>query len=80
MTSFQILNALGVEMIFIHEPEGFEFSLPPNEEVTIQVESVENSIVLVNSMHNNSCVVSVMDDKCNYRVFYKGEDVFEKFL
>lgn len=31
-------------------------------------------------MHEKSCVVGVMDHKCNYRVFYKGEDVFKKFL
>lgn len=64
----------------MHEPEGFEFRLPPNEEVMVQVDSVEHSITLVQSMEENTCVINVMDNKSPYKVLYKGVDVFAKYL
>ena len=78
--SFQIVNKFSSEMLFLHEPEGFEFRLPPNEEVTIQVDPVEHSITLVHSMEENTCVINILDDKSLYKVLYKGVDVFAQYL
>jgi hypothetical protein len=79
-TSFNILNNTGLEMEIIHEPECFEFSLPLNEEVTIEVNSCKDSILLRTSIENGKVIIAVLGSESLYTVYYKGEDIFAKFL
>lgn len=43
-SSIEIINGSDKEMGIIHEPEGFEFMLPPNEVIKIEFDAVENSL------------------------------------
>ena len=67
-------------MLIIHEPECFEFYLPPNEVLTIEFYANKNSILLKHFIEGNSIGISILDDQSPYRVMYKGMDVFEKYM
>jgi len=67
-------------MYIIHEPEGFEFHVPPGEEVTIQVQAVENSIYLWWGMTDGKMGVNILPEVSSFKVLYNEKDVFQKFL
>lgn len=79
VTSFDILNDTENNLEIIHEPECFEFMLPPGESLTIEVESCEQSVVLRHSLAKGTVIISILDDKSYYTVRYKGTDVFIKY-
>ncbi len=78
VTSFDILNDTENDLEIIHEPECFEFMLPPREKLTIEVDSCEQSIILRHSLAKGTVIISILDDKSYYTVKYKGIDVFSK--
>jgi hypothetical protein len=77
--SFTIFNDTQRGIILIHEPECFEFTLPPNEEVVIEADCCEHSIVLKQSIADSQHLISILDENSLYNVLYKGVDVFNKF-
>jgi hypothetical protein len=78
-TSFKIFNSTDLNMEIIHEPECFDFELPPNEEVIIETECCEESIILDTSIENGKVTISIHWANSLYRVRYKDEDVFDKY-
>jgi len=78
VTSFDILNDTENDMEIVHEPECFEFMLPPGEKLTIEVDSCEQSIILRHSLAKETVILSILDNKSYYTVRYKGIDVFCK--
>ena len=78
VTSIDILNDTENSMEIIHEPECFEFMLPPGEKLTIEVNSGEQSVILRHSLAKDTVILSILDDKSYYIVKYKGIDVFSK--
>jgi hypothetical protein len=79
-TTFTIINSTGLEMDICHEPECFEFQLPKNEEVMIQVPSRKETVALRVSIENGKVYICVIDDYNFYKVFHNGVDVFEEFM
>lgn len=79
VTSFEIHNETDKDMEIIHEPECFEFVLPPGERLTIEVDSCEQSVVLCHSLVKDTVILSILDHKSLYTVRYKGVDVFRKY-
>jgi hypothetical protein len=80
ITSFEIINSSNNEMHLIHEPEGFEFILNPNDEVIIEVDSSEETVSLRHSVENGICVIGILPNKSLYSVLHNGVDVFKKYL
>lgn len=80
MTTFQILNQFTWDIHIIHEPEGFEFILPPGEEVSIQVESILDTICLTCALEGTEYILNVKNEKSLYKVYHKGVDVFSQFM
>ena len=80
ITSFTIQNDSENEMTIIHEPECFEFHLPVNEELIIEVRSSEKSILLMHSLDSGRICISILDDVSLYKVLYKGNDAFGKYI
>ncbi len=78
-TDFQIENDSGLAMEIIHEPECWEFQLPPGEEVTIITEASKESICLSISLFEGKISVRVLDHKSLYDVRYKGNDAFKEY-
>ncbi|WP_343307876.1 hypothetical protein AAHN97_12075 [Chitinophaga niabensis] len=79
-TSFKIFNSSDSEMEIIHEPECFIFKLPVNEEIKVETDSCEESIQLKVFIDSGKAVISILDENSLYSVFYKGENIFEKYL
>ena len=79
-SSFQIENISTTELLIIHEPEGFEFQLPPNESVTVECDPVPDGVVLRYGIDQGMAVIGIMPERSYYRVVYKGQDVFAEFL
>ena len=79
VTSFDILNDTENDLEIIHEPECFEFMLPPGEKLTLEVNSCEQSIILRHSLAKDTVILSILDDQSYYTVRYKGIDVFSKY-
>ena len=79
-TTFTIVNWTGLEMEICHEPECFEFKLPINDEVMVQVPSRNETVELRVSIENGKIYISVIDDYGNYKVLHNGKDVFEDLL
>ena len=79
-TSFVINNHTGKELTIQQEPEGFLFMVPVGEDVTIETDSCLESVELRHSIDIDGVTIGVINDHNNYRVLYKGEDVFEKYL
>lgn len=78
-TSLSIRNNNNAPILFLHEPEAWEFFLPANEEIIIEVDSIENSIQLTHSLEEGKIVINISDDASFYNVFYKGIDVFKEY-
>ena len=79
--SFTISNTEEkAELTIVHEPEGFEFTLSPGQDVVVETFGMEKSIVLRHSVQNGKLIIGIMPDLGFYRVLYNGQDVFEKFL
>ena len=79
-TSFVINNDTGKKMCIMQEPEGFEFMVPIGEDVVIEADSCLESVILRHSIDIDGVTIGVINDENNYRVLYKGEDVFKDVL
>lgn len=79
-TSLKIRNNLQENIIIIHEPECFEFTLPPNEEILIETEPKAESIQLNIDVDNGEILISVIPNNSLYTIYYNGQDAFEKYL
>jgi len=80
-TTFQIKNTFDSNLSVIHELEGFEFHLPPNEEITIEVESKDGVSILLNiGLANGENVIGIIPELSHYAVYYKGVNVFKEYL
>ncbi|MDB5285601.1 MAG: hypothetical protein JWR05_550 [Mucilaginibacter sp.] len=80
-STFSIANDTNQEMIIVHEPECFEFKLPVNEELEVETRCCKDSILLRTSVDDEGkVVIRVFDDVSLYKVIYKGEDIFKKYL
>ncbi|RBL89587.1 hypothetical protein [Chitinophaga flava] len=75
--SFTILNQSEKDMYIIHEPEAFEFLLPPGEEVVVEMKPCKRGVALGQSIYNGHCVTAILDANSLYNVYYKGKDVFK---
>jgi len=80
MTTFTISNDTDGNMTIIHEPECFEFMLPINEEITIETDSCKNSIHLKTYIEDGLITIAILGNKSLYSVYYKGNNIFEKYL
>jgi hypothetical protein len=79
-SSFEILNNSEKDMVIRHEPECFEFNLPPNEKVTIIFNSCMDSILLRHYIYDDNICVDIIDDQSPYQVVHNGVDVFAKYF
>ena len=80
-TTFKIKNTFDSNLSVIHELEGFEFHLPLNEEITIEVESKDGVSILLNiGLVDGEYVIGIIPELSFYKVYYKGENVFKKYL
>ena len=79
-TTFTIRNDSETIMKIIHEPEAIEFELPPNEEIQIETDGCPESILLSTCIADGKIVIAIFDHRSDYKVYYKGKDVFDKYL
>ena len=80
-TSFTIRNDSNAIMTIVHEPECFEYELPPNEEVIVEVDAVQKSVALYYHLEDCRITVSIVDERSlGYRVYHNGIDVFERLM
>lgn len=79
-TSFVITNWTEKDMCIQQEPEGFEFMVPPGENITIETSSGLESVKLRHSIDAEGLTIGVINDNNDYRILYKGKDVFEGLL
>jgi hypothetical protein len=80
ITSFSISNDTGTEMIIMHEPDCFEFDLPPGEELIIETYCCRNSIVLNTGIENGKIRISITGNKSLYNAYHKGENIFKGYF
>lgn len=79
-SSFDIQNRSEKDLIISHEPECFEFALPPNETVTIVFNSCIDSLFIRHHITGDKIGIDIIEDNSQYRVIHNGIDVFEKYM
>jgi hypothetical protein len=82
ITTFQIWNSSELELDVVHEPEAVEFALPKNEELTVAVNSGEDTVTLSVSIDKKSgkIRIGVWSEKSSYDIIYKDKNVFDEYL
>ena len=54
--------------------------MPARESVEIKADAILQSIEIKQSIENNQSVISISDINSQFKVLYKGVDVFEKYF
>jgi hypothetical protein len=67
-------------MCIIHEPEGFEFFLAQNKEISIEFDPAINSSILRCSIEDGISTIGILPENSYFKVFHSGIDVFQKYL
>ena len=81
VSSFTIHNSSEMSMILVHEPECFEYELPPGEEAIIEFDSGEKRVYLRwYGAADGKMAVAILDDNGLYSVYSQGVNVFAEYL
>ena len=79
MTSFKIENDTESEIVIIHEPEAFEFNLPPKKELEVETMAEKDSISISISSDQTTIYLSFWGHRSYYKLFYEGTEIFEEY-